>query len=127
MESESKMSGNTLQGRLSHAIRLSSNDGAVDLAFDLKNVSMTKEQEAIVLKLFDQKPVGIVTEEDHSHEKEKGMEGPGSKYLTKQEFESIRKLGVRLGTRGILVATICDFCLHCVKLEALPNWRGGIQ
>ena len=127
MENVKENPRSTLQGRLSHSIRLSSDDGAVELAFDLKNVSMTKEQEKIVLKLFSQNPIASVATEKHTHEKEKGMPGPGSKYLSKDEFESIRKLGVRLGTKGELVATACDFCLHCVKLEAMPNWNAGIQ
>ena len=54
-----------------------------------------------------------------SAEAERGKDGPGLRYLTPAEFESIRRLGVRLGTKGELLAAQCDFCLHCVKLEAL--------
>ena len=111
--------------QLAHAITVRSEDGLVSLTFDLRGVQMSREQEAIVLKLFSQDPIAEVAVEEHLHSRERGKEGPGSKYLSFEEFESIRELGVRLGTGGDLVAAQCDFCLHCVKLEATPTWRGG--
>lgn len=103
-----------------HLVSLSNDDGSVTINFDLSKINMTREQEATVLKLFSQNPTAVVTEEEHLHAREKGQEGPASQYLSRHEFESIREFGVRLGTRGDLVALACDFCLHCVKLEALP-------
>ncbi|WON74464.1 hypothetical protein [Nitrosospira sp. Is2] len=111
----------------SKRITLESGDGIVGITFDLKSVKMTEEQQAIVEKLFSQEPIAVVTEEDHTYELEKNKEGPARKYLTQAEFESIRQLGVRLGTKGELKAAQCDFCLHCVKLEALPEWNAGIS
>lgn len=109
-----------LQKRTSHLVTLASN-GAVAFSFDLSSVNMTPKQAAIVKKLFSQNPVAVATNGNHSASGEAGKNGPASKYLTPTEFESIRKLGVRLGSHGDLVATACDFCLHCVKLEAMPT------
>ncbi len=108
-----------LRSKVSHYVALG-NEDSVFINFDLDRVPMTEEQRRTVLKLFSQNPVLVVTDEEHRHSQERGMNGPASQYLTTDEFESIRELGVRLGTRGELVATVCDFCLHCVKLEALP-------
>jgi len=110
---------------LDQSVAIRSDDGAVLMTFDLHNVEMSSEQRAIVMKLFEQQPVALVAVQEHRHVSEHGKEGPGSRYLDFAEFESIRELGVRLGTGGDLVATACDFCLHCVKLEATPTWRGG--
>jgi hypothetical protein len=79
------------------------------------------------MKLFAQNPVAEVAEEGHSFAAERGMDGPASKYLTRDEFESIRALGVRLGTSGVLAAAQCDFCLHCVKLEARPEFGEAVR
>lgn len=117
------MDANTLTSHLhtrtTHVVTLGG-AGAAMLTFDLASVSMTPEQEVVVRKLFSQRPVLIATEGPHSARDETNKPGPASQYLTPAEFECIRKLGVRLGTQGVLAATACDFCLHCVKLEALP-------
>jgi hypothetical protein len=105
----------------SHVIMLAAEDGAARIAFDLATVNMSAAQAKVVRKLFSQDPVAILAEGEHRLSKEKGKPGPASRYLSSDEFESIRALGVRLGTKGELAATACDFCLHCVKLEALPN------
>jgi hypothetical protein len=117
----------TITGSISQELSLESGDGIVGMTFDLQGVAMTKEQEAIVLKLFRQSPTAVLSDGQHRHDREAGKEGPASQYLTVDDFEAIRRLGVRLGTHGDLVALACDFCLHCVKLEALPNWEGGFR
>jgi hypothetical protein len=113
------LSGNTLN--------VFSTDKAVNLSFDLEKVKMSKEQKDIVHKLLNQNPIGEASlEVDPSDQ----QIGPGSKYLTAEEFESIRKLGVRLGTGGdvsVSAATACDFCLHCVALQVNESWVGGIE
>jgi hypothetical protein len=111
---------NELQSRISHRVTIGGTGNAF-ISFDLASVNMTPEQAAIVLKLFNQNPVAVAAEDGHSAAREAGKAGPASKYLSPDEFESIRKLGVRLGTQGVLAAAQCDFCLHCVKLEALPG------
>jgi len=108
-----------LRGRMT--VILSSANPAAELHFDLNRIKMTDAQKAIVQKLFAQQPIAEVVEDGHSHAAERGKDGPASKYLTKDEFASIRELGVRLGTSGVLAAAQCDFCLHCVKLEARPD------
>jgi hypothetical protein len=113
--------------RLAQTVSIASADGSVSLSFDLSHVEMTDEQAVIVHKLFSQHPTALVAVEDHLHAQERGKHGPGADYLEFAEFERIRELGVRLGTKGDLVATACDFCLHCVKLEATPTWRGGLE
>lgn len=125
--SEKESKPTTVQTRVSRMINLYSDDRAINLGFDLGKVQMSKEQETIVLKLFSQNPTAVVTTDKHLHEEERRKEGPASQYLTSAEFESIRQLGVRLGTKGELVETACDFCLHCVKLEGIRNWSGGIM
>ena len=40
----------------------------------------------------------------------------------REDFASIRDLGVRLGTSGVSAMLICDFCLHCVALESKPDF-----
>lgn len=117
----------TLQAKLSHTVSLSSENGAATINFDLNRVKMTLEQKQVVLKLFRQNPVAVITQGDHTHAMEKGKSGPASKYLDAEEFESIRQLGVRLGTEGELAAAQCDFCLHCVKLEARPELAQQIE
>lgn len=102
-------------------VTLSSPNPAVEMQFDVRRLRMTEQQRAIVYKLFSQNPVAEVAPEDHSHAEETGKKGPASRYLTRDEFESIRQLGVRLGTSGVIAMTACDFCLHCVKLEAMPD------
>jgi hypothetical protein len=121
----SRASGTIVQ--LSQKVSVASEDGSVTLSFDLANVEMTPDQAAIVHKLFSQHPSARVAVDEHRHAQERGMHGPGADYLDFAEFEQIRELGVRLGTGGDLVATACDFCLHCVKLEATPTWRGGFS
>jgi hypothetical protein len=106
---------------------LSSPNPAVELHFDLQRLKMTEAQRKIAMKLFAQNPVAEVAEEGHSFAAERGMDGPASKYLTRDEFESIRALGVRLGTSGVLAAAQCDFCLHCVKLEARPEFGEAVR
>ena len=115
-----------MQMRTTHRISLSASNGDVEICFDLEKVPMTKEQEVIVRKLFSQSPMAVVADVEHVHNQESGKEGPASQYLSAVEFEKIRKLGVRLGTQGALAAAQCDFCLHCVKLEALPSAAGGV-
>ena len=118
---------NRMAASVDHRLTLTSEDGAVAFSFDLNAVPMSTEQQAIVAKLFAQHPVAEVTTEEHSAAAERGAEGPGARYLSPEEFESIRALGVRLGTSGELAAAQCDFCLHCVKLEPLPEWNAGIR
>ncbi|MFM0330106.1 hypothetical protein [Paraburkholderia strydomiana] len=115
-----------LLSRTSYFVTLGGS-GAATLSFDLGELNMTPEQEAVVRKLFSQNPVAMSSEGEHAANREAGKEGPASKYLSAAEFESIRTLGVRLGTQGVLAATACDFCLHCVKLEALPNSGAGLN
>jgi hypothetical protein len=110
---------------LSEALTVRSEDNAITMTFDLANVEMSDEQAVIVRKLFGQHPDALVATTEHRHARERGKPGPGARYLPFEEFEAIRELGVRLGTDGDLVALVCDFCLHCVKLEATPTWRGG--
>lgn len=119
--------GESISVRLSQTVTVASDDGSVALSFDLANVEMTDDQAVIVRKLFAQHPSARVAVEEHFHAQERGKHGPGADYLEFKEFERIRELGVRLGTKGDLVATACDFCLHCVKLEATPTWRGGFE
>lgn len=123
------MDANTLTSHLhtrtTHVVTLGGPGNAM-LTFDLASVSMTPEQEVIVRKLFSQRPALVATEGLHAAHEEAGKPGPASQYLTQAEFESIRNLGVRLGTKGVLAATACDFCLHCVKLEAMPA-AGPVQ
>ena len=91
---------------------------AANFVFDLHKIKMTSDQRSIVAKLFSKNPTPLISEDDHvSHD-----DGPASKYLSRAEFTSIRELGVRLGTSGVVAMTACDFCLHCVKLEAKPEW-----
>jgi hypothetical protein len=123
MYKEQNSENKELKSSISHEVHLSSTNGATEVSFDLNKIKMTNEQEAIVLKLFKQNPIAYLTDSDHSHENEKGLPGPGSKYLNSDEFEIIRHLGVRLGTKGELTAAVCDFCLHCVKVEPLQNWH----
>jgi hypothetical protein len=101
-------------------VRLEGGETPTAIQFDLARVKMTPEQRRIAGKLFSQNPTVVVTTEEHRHDLERGKDGPALEYLTRNEFETIRQIGVRLGTAGDLVATACDFCLHCVKLEALP-------
>lgn len=115
----------TTSTNLTQNVTMRSGDGTVSMTFDLAAVDMTGEQAVLVQKLFRQNPTAEVTTEPHRHEDERGKEGPGSRYLDMEEFAQVRELGVRLGVDGDLVATACDFCLHCVKLEAMPNWNGG--
>ncbi|MDR5760485.1 hypothetical protein [Caballeronia sp. LZ035] len=129
MERETRLQSSLharLQTRTSYFVTLGG-VGHATLAFDLATVDMTPEQDAIVRKLFSQNPVAVAADGEHVAAREAGQEGPASKHLTPAEFESIRKLGVRLGTQGVLSATACDFCLHCVKLEALPNAGAGLN
>ncbi len=70
---------------------------------------MTDQQRATVRKLFAQNPVTECTEGDHYSAAERGKEGPGSKYLAPEEFESIRELGVRLGTSEPLLPPNATF------------------
>ena len=115
-----------MQTKQSRQLELHSSDGSVTLRFDLQSIKMSDEQRRIVDKLFAQSPAASIALEGHRQSAEAGKPGPASRYLEPHEFEAIRKLGVRLGTKGELVATACDFCLHCVKLEAIPNWNAGI-
>ena len=111
--------------KTSHTVRIASEDSNTGITFDLAKVKMTRRQAQIVRKLFVQDPIADVAAEEHSYSREKGKDGPASKYLTRSEFNAVRVIGVRLGTRGALAETVCDFCLHCVKLEAL-NARGRV-
>jgi hypothetical protein len=115
--------GEIMQTKLQDAdtVIVTADNPAVTMHIDLKRVKMTDKQRAIVQKLFAQSPITECTEGEHSYAAERGTDGPGSKYLTKDEFESIRELGVRLGTSGTLAAAQCDFCLHCISLEAKPE------
>jgi hypothetical protein len=114
LEKERKMRLST-----SHVLKIGSEGSNAGFTFELAKVRMTRRQAEIVRKLFVQDPVAEVAEGPHAYSKERGKTGPASKYLSRSEFEAIRTIGVRLGTRGELAATACDFCLHCVKLEAL--------
>lgn len=114
-----------LQGGAGTKATLQAPGSHVEISFDLDRVEMTDEQRAIVGKLFAQNPTALVATDEHTHAAESGRDGPARKYLSASEFESIRKLGVRLGSHGALAAAQCDFCLHCVKLEALPGMDPG--
>jgi len=110
-----------------NTVVVQSDNPAVSMSIDLRRLKMTDQQRATVRKLFAQNPVTECTEEDHYSAAELGKEGPGSKYLEPEEFESIRELGVRLGTSGTLAAAQCDFCLHCISLEARPDLAQAID
>lgn len=114
-----------MTAELSQGVTLRSEDGSISMTFDLANVDMSDEQARLVRKLFAQRPKPRIAIEEHLHARERGKPGPGSEYLPFEEFEQIRELGVRLGTSDDLAAIACDFCLHCVKLEATPTWRAG--
>ncbi|WP_183580370.1 hypothetical protein HDF18_13080 [Mucilaginibacter sp. X5P1] len=95
-------------------------DPTSSVSFDLQKVKMTSEQHKIVIKLFSQNPSMIAADEEHSPADEQGKEGPGSKYLSRDEFESIRTLGVRLGpVTNQPLAVIADFCIHAIILPKL--------
>jgi hypothetical protein len=103
------------------SIRLSVPSSPVELVFNLHELKMSREQRQTLEKLFAQNPEGVVSEETHTRAEERGKDGPARKYLTKEEFASIRELGVRLGTSGVAAAIACDFCLHCVKMDPLAE------
>jgi hypothetical protein len=105
------------------SVTLGSPNPAASIVFDLQRLKMTDKQRATAYKLFSQNPVASISEGEHvSHE-----EGPASKYLSKEEFASVRELGVRLGTSGVVAATACDFCLHCVKLEPKAEFGEAVE
>src|ERR1700729_2301459 len=66
------------------------------ISFDLSKVKMSADQQKIVSKLFAQNPQAAIAPEGHDPNEEQGKTGPGSKYLNADEFEKIRRLGVRL-------------------------------
>ncbi len=94
-------------------------DNATSVSFDLKKIKMTAKQEEIVTKLFAQQPKAVLAPEGHSAEQEKGMPGPGSAYLSKDEFEQIRTLGVRFADSAAPLTVFMDFCLHVAILPSL--------
>jgi hypothetical protein len=104
-------------------ILLKGESKAAGISFDLDKVKMSTKQKEIVNKLFDQNPIAVITNEEHSHELEKGKDGPGSKYLNKDEFEEVRKLGARLGPDSVSSGLIIDFCIHAVVVGKLQNWQ----
>jgi hypothetical protein len=114
-----------LQGKTTAV--LNTPNAAVTLHIDLQRLNMTDRQRAIVQKLFALNPIAEVAEAGHSHAAERGKDGPASKYLTREEFDSVRELGVRLGTSGVLAHAQCDFCLHCVSLEAKPDLGRAVE
>ena len=106
-------------------ISLSGENQSAAITFDLKSVKMSKEQEAIVMKLFSQNPIAEMVEVGHDADLERGKEGPGSKYLTPAEFEKVRRLGVRLGSESFR-GPIIDFCLHVI-IVGPRNFEEEIQ
>lgn len=119
------MVAETLKGKATYVI--STPNPAVEMCFDIDQLDLDDKLRKVVHKLFSQNPTAEVAVDEHSHTRERGKEGPASRYLTREEFESVRTLGVRLGTSGVLAATACDFCLHCVKLEARPELGRSLQ
>ena len=103
----------------SQQISLKTEHDSTSIQFDLSDVKMTAEQREIVSKLFAQQPKAEIVWDGHDPDEEAGKQGPGSKFLTAQEFEKIRKLGVRIKGVSAPNSLVADFCLHILILPRL--------
>ena len=83
----------------------------VSFDLDTSQVEMSPEQRAIYDRLAREQ-LEISDEEVLSNM------CPLETRIPWDDFESIRNLRIALGNEGAAAGLICDFCLHCLTVEA---------
>ena len=83
----------------------------VSFDLDTSQVEMSPEQRAIYDRLAREQ-LEISDEEVLSNM------CPLETRIPRNDFESIRNLRIALGNEGAAAGLICDFCLHCLTVEA---------